>query len=76
MLRQYARAGGTVLIIEQTPEGFFLYSFPKDGLEGDSWHQSAKDARDQAERQFCATEWADVPSDVTNLRAYARQISN
>ena len=39
------------LVIEETPEGFFLYRFDKNGqCVGDTWHANQEEAKEQAEK--------------------------
>jgi hypothetical protein len=77
-LRQFNNSGAEFLIIEETAEGFFLYSFPKAGIEGDTWHQSPAEAMDQAVVQFGATAgaWFPVPTEITDLPSFGRKNSN
>jgi hypothetical protein len=78
VIRLYARAATTFLIIEQTSEGFYLYTFPKDGIAGDTWHRSLDDSKEQATYEFGNTlgHWETVPPSVCDLRAFARENSN
>jgi len=78
VIRLFARAGEVFLIIEQTPEGFFLYTFPKDGFAGDTWHQTLDDAKHQASYEFGGglEPWVAIPADISDLRAFARENSN
>jgi hypothetical protein len=74
MIRLYSRTKTIALIIEETYEGFFLYSYPKDGaIAGDTWHLTLDDAKHQAQFQFAISDWADVPEAVTDLHAFGRQ---
>jgi hypothetical protein len=38
MNRQFTLAGSSVLVIEETPDGCFLYEFRSDGFIADTWH--------------------------------------
>jgi len=76
MIRQFTRVGDTVLIIEETSEGFFLYSFPRNGSEGDTWHLSVEDANAQVSHQFGKPDmsWLPVPNEISSLRDYAHSL--
>lgn len=78
MIRLFTRAGVTFLIIEQTREGFFLHTLPKDGFAGDTWHQTLEDAKHQATYEFgdSVERWEEVPAHVSDLRAFAQENSN
>lgn len=78
MIREFNRAGTTGLVVEETSEGYYLYSFPEAGIEGDTWHPTIQEAKEQATYQFglLDLEWAAVPDDVADLRSFGRQISN
>jgi len=45
----YARSGDTAFLIEQKPDGIFLFSFLPNGFVGDTWHQSIDEAKAQAD---------------------------
>jgi hypothetical protein len=79
MIRLSTRAGPTALIIEETPEGFFLYSFRRDGFAGDTWHPSLAEAKEQGRRFFGENSfpiWTPVPETVTDLADFARKLPN
>jgi hypothetical protein len=79
MSHLFTRAGPTALIIEETPEGCFLYSFGGDGFVGDTWHPSIAEAKEQATQFFGKNSipiWTPVPESVTDLADFARRIPN
>lgn len=73
MERLSARLRGSVLIIEETAEGVYLYTFPKIGFAGDTWHRNVDEAKEQAGPSL---NWTPIAPSVSDLRAYAREISN
>ena len=73
MERLSARLHDSVLIIEETAEGVYLYTFPKVGFAGDTWHKNVHEAKEQAGPGVI---WTPIAPSVFDLRAYAREISN
>ncbi len=62
-----------LLVIEQDPEGVFLFRFTADRrCVGDTWHKSADAAKDQAAFEFddLLTQWKEVPAEVTDPVAF------
>src|SRR4051794_19806536 len=54
-----------VLFVERADNGIGLLAFDEEGAPaGDSWHESAASAREQAVTEFGdrVTDWLDVPS--------------
>jgi|HubBroStandDraft_4_1064222.scaffolds.fasta_scaffold2275951_1 hypothetical protein len=78
MTRLFAKVGTNVLMIEEKPDGIFLYTFLKDGFVGDSWHQGIDHAKEQARYSYGngVSDWREVPANVTDLKAFARENSN
>lgn len=79
MNRLFTCAGTTALVIEETSEGHFLYSFRPDGFVGDTWHPSIEEAKEQAARFFGPDSfpiWRDVPEAVADLADFARKLPN
>lgn len=74
MNRLSTHAGPMALIIEETSEGCFLYSFGPDGFTGDTWHPSVDEAKEQATQFFGKNSipiWTPVPDSITDLVAFA-----
>ena len=77
MSRIFTGAGTTALIIEETSEGWFLYSFRDNGFMGDTWHPSIAEAKEQAGQYFGKNStpiWRSVPESVTDLADFARKL--
>lgn len=63
-----------LLIIEERPEGIFLVRYKLDGTEvGDTWHESIKDAKDQADYEYKdnINEWQQIPDKIKSSFDYA-----
>ena len=63
-----------VVVIEEDPDGFFLYRYTEDGRAvGDTWHQSVDEAKEQAAFEYghLLTGWRNVPPDVVDPVAFA-----
>lgn len=63
-----------ILTIEETGEGIFLTRIGIDGsFGGDTWHISIEEAKQQAVYEYGAllSEWKQVPSDITDIVAFA-----
>lgn len=63
-----------VLVIEEKPDGAFLFRFATDGSSGgDTWHTSIDDAKYQAEYEYqgLLSEWKQVPTNVTDVIVFA-----
>jgi hypothetical protein len=61
------------LIIEETPEGVFLYRYGVQGkFAGDTWHLNIDDAKSQATYEYGAsiTTWSEVPAEVQDVIAF------
>jgi hypothetical protein len=71
-------AYGTLLLIEETPEGVFLYQNVLNGPVYDTWHQTIDEAKQQATFQFevPAGAWAVVPAEIADSIKFARKIPN
>lgn len=58
------------VILEQTPEGYFLYRYTGEGkFGGDTWHQSVEEAKAQTGFEFplTVTQWSEISADVADL---------
>lgn len=56
-----------VLVIEENPDGVFLFRYDREGeFGGDTWHQSVEDAKEQARFEYgdLVEEWQDVPEGI------------
>ena len=63
-----------VLIIEEKPDGVFLFRFTADGVcSGDTWHLSVDDAIAQAEAEYgeLLNAWKEVPEHISDTLAFA-----
>lgn len=62
-----------VVVLDETAEGFFLIRWADDGtFGGDTYHQTADEARGQAEFEFeHVGTWEAIPADITDPAAYA-----
>lgn len=63
----------SILTIEETEEGFFLFRYTNEGeIAGDTWHMTLDDAIEQAKFEYGidANQWTDIPDDVTNIYEY------
>jgi hypothetical protein len=63
-----------VLVIEEKPDGFFLFRLVADGsVAGDTWHMSLDDAKQQAEYEYGEGlgEWKHIPEDVADIVDFA-----
>ncbi len=63
-----------VLMIEQKPDGVFLFRFTADGTCcGDTWHLSVDDAIAQAESEYggLLDSWKEVPEHIRDPIAFA-----
>jgi hypothetical protein len=68
--QRQARDVARFLVIEETPEGFFLYRFDKDGqCVGDTWHANEEEAREQADYEYGkgTTSWSNIPESVDDV---------
>jgi len=66
-----------VLVIEERPDGVFLYRFSADGAcVGDTWHMNVDDAKHQAAFEFegFVGDWADVPEGTEDVAAFCRSL--
>ncbi len=62
------------LVIEDTPEGFFLYRYDKNGeFVGDTWHADEEEAKEQAAYEYGdgAKSWTNIPEGVDNVVKFA-----
>lgn len=62
-----------LLLIEQKPDGVFLFRFTADNrCVGDTWHESIDAAKQQATFEFdeLLSAWKAVPVDVTDPVAF------
>jgi len=72
-MRLRSNAGSTYLLIEERPDGVFLFSFEDRG-EFDTWHKSIDEAKAQAVFQ-CGERlavWQSVPDAVDNPIVFMR----
>ena len=63
-----------ILLIEEKPDGIFLYRFAQDeSYGGDTWHMSLEEAKEQAEYEYGESlgEWRDVPENVKDPVTFA-----
>ena len=63
-----------VTVLEEAPEGIFLYRWAADGaFGGDTWHANLDDAKHQASYEFGGSlgEWKEVPGEVADATAFA-----
>jgi hypothetical protein len=61
------------LVIEQKPDGVFLYRFDGDGeCVGDTWHTTVVEAKDQASYEFGARvrTWEEIPDETEDIVTY------
>jgi hypothetical protein len=74
-IRLFARTENAVLVIEETPDGMYLYQFRRDGFIGDTWHKTVDEAQAQASYSFGVdvSAWKDVPDTITDLTTFARR---
>lgn len=65
----------SILTIEPGEAGsVFLHRLTENGVEcGDTWHQSVRDAKDQARYEYgdSVSDWEEIPADVANPRQFA-----
>jgi hypothetical protein len=65
-----------VLLIADADPGAMLFRYTAHGeFAGDTWHESADDAREHAIYDYSDAlgEWIDVPTDIEDAHAYAVQ---
>jgi hypothetical protein len=76
--RLVAKAKTSILLIEEKPEGFFLFEFRDDGFVGDTWHRTIEDAKAQANYDFgnSISAWQEVPLEIADPVAFGRAIPN
>jgi hypothetical protein len=63
-----------VLVLEEEPDGWFLYRYASDGTAaGDTWHSSRADVQAQIEFEFdeLVSEWFEIPDSETNAARFA-----
>jgi hypothetical protein len=63
-----------ILLIEERPDGVFLYRFTVDGkFCGDTWNTSIDYAKEQADFEFdqLLPEWIEVPANVSDAIRFA-----
>jgi hypothetical protein len=64
----------SILLIDETLEGWFLVGYSEVGeFAGDTWHQSADEAKSQARFEHGSRlgEWRNFPDGVADPVAYA-----
>jgi hypothetical protein len=64
------------LVIEQKPDGVFLYRFDRAGeCVGDTWHTSIAEAKDQASYEFedRIHTWEEIPQETGDFVSYCLQ---
>jgi hypothetical protein len=69
-----ARGFARFLLIEEKPEGFFLYRFDKTGkCVGDTWHVSEEEAQEQADYEYGegAKSWSSIPENIADIVKFA-----
>jgi len=62
-----------IIIIEQKPDGVFLYRYTADGrVVGDTWHMTVDDAKEQAHYEYgdSILPWKLVPADTADVVAF------
>ena len=62
------------LVIEERPEGFFLYRFDKNGeCVGDTWYANQEEAKEQADYEYGKDTliWNGVPEGIDDVVKFA-----
>jgi hypothetical protein len=62
--------GACFLVIEEDPDGVFLYRYGARGeFVGDTWHMNLDDAKHQASYEYgdSVKGWADVPAEIEDV---------
>lgn len=60
----------SVLLIESTESGVFLYRYSAEGqFAGDTWHFTVDDAKAQAKSEYgsSVSAWKEVPTDINDI---------
>ncbi len=75
-MRLVGVSGKNLLVIEELPDGTYLYEFRPDGFIGDTWHRTLDDAKDQAtfSHGLAHENWHPVPENATDAEVYGRQL--
>ena len=63
----------SLLVIEQKPDGVFLFRFTADRrCAGDTWHKTIDEAKQQASFEFedLISSWKPVPAEVTDVISF------
>jgi hypothetical protein len=72
--QRQARGFASFLLIENTPDGFFLYRYDKNGeCVGDTWHADEEEAKEQATYEYGdgAKNWSNIPESVEDAAKFA-----
>lgn len=68
------RGFASFLVIEDTPDGFFLYRYDKNGeCVGDTWHANQEEAKEQADYEYGngVASWTNIPEGVDDVVKFA-----
>ena len=71
---QNVLARAQVLVIEQKPDGVFLYRLTDSGeYAGDTWHESIEAAKDQAVFEYGESlgTWQPIPASIEDAHEFA-----
>ena len=63
----------SLILIEQKPDGVFLYRYMADGrVVGDTWHTTVDEAKAQASYEYggVISPWRIVPPDIVDVTAF------
>jgi hypothetical protein len=66
----------TVLVIEESPDGLFLYYYYPDGFIADTWHPNIEEAKEQAAYAYgsAMSDWVTIPENTNDPVVFARKI--
>jgi len=74
--RRELMQAAVLLLIEERPDGAFLFRFTDDGrIAGDTWHANVAEAQNQARFEFgeALSEWKPVPREVEDAFSFGFQ---
>jgi hypothetical protein len=72
--QRQARGYASFLVIEDTPDGFFLYRYDRSGeCVGDTWHGNEEEAKEQADYEYGdgVSSWTNIPEGVDDVVKFA-----
>lgn len=73
--RQHDLPNAALLVIEEAPDGVFLFRFSRNGADaGDTWHQSADDAKRQGLLEYGPLNWQWAPPEEQEVPALVRSL--